>query len=149
MFQFKLDIFAKKRREFCYAGMWSLYVDLATGNAKACYGQPINQNIFSDATKPIIFRPVGHFCRMPFCFNGHAYLALGVIPELATPTYADIRNRKCINGKQWFTEEMYDVFSSRLYNTNPKLSLAHKIWNTITKPFIYAINFWCYHLRKN
>ena len=34
MFDFKLDIFQKKIDDFCYAGAWTLYVDLGTGAAK-------------------------------------------------------------------------------------------------------------------
>ena len=36
LFEFKLDIFNKKRDEFCYAGLWSLQVDLYTGNYSQC-----------------------------------------------------------------------------------------------------------------
>ena len=58
MFDFKLDIFQKKIDDFCYAGAWTLYVDLGTGAAKPCYGQLTNQNIFKNPEQPIIFNPV-------------------------------------------------------------------------------------------
>ena len=122
MFDFKLDIFQKKVKDFCYAGAWTLYVDLGTGAAKPCYGQMSNQNIFKNPEKPIIFEPVGKHCRQPYCYNGHAFLTLGVIPELTTPTYADIRNRICDDGREWLSAEVKEAFSKKLVDSN-------KIWD--------------------
>ena len=137
MFDFKLDIFKKKVKDFCYAGAWTLYVDLGTGAAKPCYGQMSNQNIFKNPEKPIIFEPVGKHCRQPYCYNGHAFLTLGVIPELTTPTYADIRNRICDDGREWLSAEVKEAFSKKLVDSN-------KIWDEKKKrnyekkyPFIF------------
>ncbi len=118
MFAFKKDIFLRKCSEFCYAGCWSLYVDMGTGMTKPCYGQMYNQNIFEDFTKPIVFEPVGKHCNQPYCYNGHAYLALGNIPKLEAPTYADIRNRICIDGTEWENRDLKTAFSTKLYQTN-------------------------------
>lgn len=118
MFDFKLSIFQRKIKEFCYAGAWTLYVDLGTGAAKPCYSQLSNQNIFKDETKPIKFDPVGKHCRQPYCYNGHAFLTLGVVPELDTPTYADIRNRKCEDGREWLSPTVKEAFSTKLYESN-------------------------------
>ena len=118
MFDFKLDIFQKKIDNFCYAGVWTLYVDLGTGASKPCYGQLSNQNIFNNPEQPIIFNPVGKHCRQPYCYNGHAFLTLGVIPELETPTYADIRNRVCEDGREWLSKEVKDAFSQKLADNN-------------------------------
>lgn len=118
MFAFKKDIFLRKCTEFCYAGCWSLYVDMGTGKTKSCYGQMYNQNIFEAPTKPIKFEPVGKHCNQPYCYNGHAFLALGNIPELDTPTYADIRNRVCIDGTEWEQPDLKDAFSTKLFETN-------------------------------
>lgn len=118
MFAFKRDIFLRKCNEFCYAGCWSLYVDLGTGKAKPCYGQMSNQNIFKECSHEIIFEPVGKHCRQPYCYNGHAYLALGNIPELNTPSYAEIRNRVCVDGLEWEDKDLKEAFSTKLYETN-------------------------------
>lgn len=122
MFKFKKEIFLRKCREFCYAGCWSLYVDMGTGMTKPCYGQMYNQNIFEDYTKPIKFQPVGKHCKQPYCYNGHAYLALGNIPELKTPSYSDIRNRICKDGSEWEQRELKEAFSTKFSETN-------EIWN--------------------
>lgn len=118
MFAFKKEIFLRKCTEFCYAGCWSLYVDMGSGLTKPCYGQMFNQNIFEDPSKPIRFDPVGKHCNQPYCYNGHAYLALGDIPELKTPSYAEIRNRKCIDGSEWEKSDLKEAFSTKLYETN-------------------------------
>lgn len=126
MFDFKFDIFKIKRNEFCYAGAWSLYIDLGTGDSKQCYGQLINQNIFKNPDKEIVFQPVGYRCRQPYCYNGHAFLTMGCIPELKTPTYADIRNRKTCYGEEWLKEPLKSAFSQKLQDANYVLNQNEK-----------------------
>ena len=118
MFRYKMELIDVKRKEFCYAGSWTLYVDFSTGDARQCYGQPINQNIFRDISKPILFIPVGFYCVQPYCINGHAFLTLGAIPSLNSPTYEQIRNRKCLDGSEWLSEPCKYCFSSRLCESN-------------------------------
>lgn len=140
MFNYKLEILDKKRREFCYAGLWSLYVDLSTGDARQCYGQPINQNIFRNLNKPILFSPVGYHCVQPYCINGHAFLTVGVIPELKTPTYSQIRNRVCKDKSEWLSSDCQAYFNSKLYESNKEFSKSQKLWHTIYSPFLFV--FW-------
>ena len=121
MLDFKLSMLSVKRKEFCYAGAWSLFVNLYTGEAQPCYWQPYNQNIF-DLSRPILFDPVGHGCTRPYCINAHAHLTWGLIPELNVPDYAAIRNRQMENGEEWLNDKCRDFFSTKLYNTNPGLS---------------------------
>lgn len=137
MQRFKLDIIGKKRKEFCYAGAWSLFIDLYTGNAKACYRQPYNQNIFDDITKPIKFCPVGHYCLQPYCINGHAHLTWGLIPELDTPMYLEMRNRICLDGSEWVNNSCKSFFQTKLYQSNTQYSFWKKITHTLTYPFRY------------
>lgn len=135
MFDFKLSILEKKRKEFCYAGCWSLYVDLGTGMAKQCYGQVATQNIFKDISKPIKFKPIGKYCKQPYCYNGHSFLTWGVIPELKTPYYSEIRNKQTNNDDEWLTEEVRSFFNSKLVDSNKEYSNFEKICNTISGPF--------------
>lgn len=133
MFNFKMEIFDRKIREFCYAGAWSMYIDLGSGDAKPCYGQLINQNIFENPDKPIVFEPVGKHCRQPYCYNGHAFLTMGVVPELATPYYSDIRNRVTEDGSEWLTPDVKKAFSQ-------KLSVSNEEWTNIKK-FSYGCSY--------
>ena len=134
MFNFKLDIFERKIKEFCYAGLWSLYLDLGTGAAKPCYGQMSNQNIFENPQKPIKFEPVGKHCRQPYCYNGHAFLTLGMVPEIEAPSYADIRNRTTLNGDEWLKPDLKQAFSEKLFQTNKEWTRIKKFTYECTYP---------------
>lgn len=138
MFKYKLKIYDERPKNFCYAGDWSLYVDLKSGNAQACYGQPISQNIFKNLDKPIKFRPVGHHCTMPYCLNGHAFLSLGMQPEFKGYSYFEIRNRDTCGRDKWFSEECKNAFSQKLYDNNCELSNLQKAIVDIVKPFEYV-----------
>lgn len=126
-FDYKMSIFGVKRKEFCYAGAWSLYVNLATGVATQCYCSYFQQNIFENIEKPIVFKPIGNNCKLEHCFNGHAFLVLGLIPELSAPTYGEIRNRICADGSEWLKPEMKAFMSTKLYESNTEYSKLAKI----------------------
>ena len=128
MFRFKMRLLYQRRREFCYAGDWGFFLNMNTGEARSCYGQPDSQNLFKDPDCRIHFQAVGNHCIQPYCFNGHAHLALGMIPELVTPCYSEIRNRSCENGCEWFREKTKTFFSSRLSEQNQEYSFGKKLW---------------------
>ena len=123
LFDFKFSIFNKKREEFCYAGEWSLELDLKTGDYFQCYRGCKLGNIKDD--KALKFRAIGKCC-MPHCFNGHAFLAFGDIPKLESPTYCDERNRVTNNGSQWLNEDCRDFFSSKVYENNSQYTDEEK-----------------------
>ena len=125
-FDYKMSIFGVKRKEFCYAGAWSLYINLATGVATQCYCSYFSQNVFADIHKPIKFKPVGNNCMQEHCYNGHAFLVLGLIPELSAPTYGEIRNRICADGSEWLKPEMKAFMSTKLYESNSQYSMIKK-----------------------
>ena len=123
LFEFTLKNFMVKRREFCYAGDWSAKLNLATGVMTSCYGNGIAQNIFKDPDKEIKFEAIGKNCIYDFCFNSSHFMSLGVIPEVATPSYADLRNREEAG---WYTEEMKEFLSGRLSEDNEKYTGSRK-----------------------
>ena len=96
--KFKRSIFGKKQEKFCYAGAWSAYIDLSTGMANQCYCGKSLGNVFENPERPFPENPVG-CCSIPHCYNGHAFLTWGLIPDLDTPTYAEVRNRTTQNGE--------------------------------------------------
>lgn len=133
MMAFKRTIFGHKRCEFCYAGAWSLYVNLGTGMARQCYPSFKSQQIFDHPEKPIEFVPMGYFCPEPHCYNGHAFLTLGVIPELETVTYASIRNRVCVDGTEWLQPEFKAFISQKLKDANEEYTPAQKCLHSIVR----------------
>lgn len=124
--QFKKEIFGQKRKEYCYAGKWSLFVNMESGIARQCYCSNYEENIFEDIEKPIRFIPIGK-CKISHCYNGHALLTLGLIPELKTVGYGDIRDRTMSNGNHWLQPELKMFFNQKLENSNTLISDTEKI----------------------
>lgn len=126
MFDFKLSTYNQKRREYCYAGDWMLILDVASGEARQCYSSYYRQNIFKDLNEPIRYVPIGKHCRFSHCFNSHAMMTLGIIPEIETPTYADIRNRVCEDGTEWLTPQFKEFVSGKFKDNNKQYSYKEK-----------------------
>lgn len=124
--KFKKTIFGKKQTDFCYAGKWSAYIDLSTGNATPCYCGRSLGNVFEKPNSPFPERPVGH-CRIAHCYNGHALLTLGLIPGKYDTQYGDIRDRTREDGGHWLQPELKEFFNSKLEESNEELSSTEKL----------------------
>ncbi|MDE7411650.1 MAG: radical SAM protein [Paramuribaculum sp.] len=125
LFDFKISIFNQPRKEFCHNGLWGGILDLSTGILRGCDKTYVHQDILKDIDKPINFRPIG-ICKKEHCHNGHAWLGLGMIPELSTPAYADMRDRVDANGNHWLRPEMYAFLSQKLCDANAAVDDAEK-----------------------
>lgn len=125
LFDYTMKYFNMKRKEFCYAGDWSFLLNLSTGIASKCYNQKGDQDIFADISKPIHFEAVGHGCACQYCINSSHFMSLGVIPEVNTPTYAELRDREEAG---WYSEEMKNILSSKLVMTNRKYPALRKFY---------------------
>ena len=126
LFRFKSEIFYQKRKEFCYAGDWSLFLHLGSGDLYQCVRGEKLCNIYECVSAPIPFKAIGTKCRFAHCYNGHSYLSLGAIPQLETPTYAQLRNRICEDGSQWLQPKVAEFFSGRLKWANKEYSRLRK-----------------------
>lgn len=126
MFNYKSTIFGEKRKEFCYAGEWSIYLNLVTGDYTQCYCGKKLGNIYQNINKPIKFLPVGCSCTQPHCYNGHAFLTFGNIPELKSTTYDKLRNRTQSDGVEWLQPEMKVFMQSKLVESNKEYSKKEK-----------------------
>lgn len=123
LFDFTMKNFNVKRKEFCYAGDWTGILDLSTGIMRRCYSSYIYQDIFKNPKKKIRFIAMGKSCGSPFCMNSSHFMSLGVIPEIETPTYAELRNRKEAG---WYSENMNDFLSNKLKDNNKEYNGAKK-----------------------
>lgn len=121
-FEYKFSLFGVKLKNFCYAGKWSYFLDMDTGDLSQCYNACCLQNIYENPNSSIREKPIGHFCRLPHCFNAHAFLALGDMPDRNDPTYDVLRNRVCLDGSEWIKPRMKRVLSCRLGDVNHKWS---------------------------
>ncbi len=131
LFNFKESIFEIKRKEFCYAGKWSFVVNLVTGDYSQCYAGKKLGNIYTNLNAPIKEEPVGCNCCQGHCFNGHAFLGFGLIPELATSDYADMRNRVLKDGSQWLSKPMEEAMRFKLKMDNTECGNLEKIYYNI------------------
>lgn len=118
LFNYKESIFEVKRKEFCYAGAWSIALNLVTGEYKQCYKGMILGDFYKDIDKPLHLLAVGNHCKEGHCFNGHAFLGFGLIPEVRTTSYADMRNRIGFNGAQWLRNDMKYFMDHPLVEAN-------------------------------
>lgn len=120
MLNFKETVFQQKRKEFCYAGDWSLYINLFTGSIQKCYCAPIQGNIYS-VNEKIPFCAIGE-CPIAHCYNAHMLMTLGVLPEVETPYYSYIRNRTCVDGSEWLSPTVKAFYESKLIESNEEYS---------------------------
>lgn len=130
MFSFKLSTFLVKRKEYCFAGKWSYFLNIGNGILKQCYSSYQEQNVFENIEKPIELKAIGKNCLDPHCVNGHAFLTCGTIPKLKTPYYYEMRNRVLPDGSEWLNPYMKEFLSHKLEENNNKfkLILRRKTW---------------------
>jgi molybdenum cofactor biosynthesis enzyme MoaA len=124
LFDFTLQNFMVRRREYCHAGDWSFVLNLGNGVMKRCYRARGRQDIFADLRVPIQFEAVGHGCRLPYCVNSSHFMALGVIPSIPTPSYADLRDRA---QAAWYTPHMRSFLSGKLRESNVENGKARSL----------------------
>lgn len=127
MFRYKMSVFGKKQRHFCYAGEWSCSLRIDTGDLYQCNGSVFLDNIYDKIDEELHFRPVGYSCPYSHCWNCHAYLCLGVIPDAVAPTYAAIRDRECTDGSRWLTGSFNDFFNQKLKDNNIEYTAKEKV----------------------
>ena len=126
LFEFTYNNFMVKRKEYCYAGLWSGKLNLCTGELSACYGNGLIQNIFKNPLRAIKFEPIGKHCKFKYCINSSHFLSQGNIPELLPIlSYGELRNREEAN---WYSEEMKKFLYKYFEDFNPLLSKREKIY---------------------
>lgn len=132
---FKSSIFGKKQTEFCYAGAWSAYINLATGETLACYCKPKLGNVFEHPETPFPEEPVGK-CPIAHCYNGHALMTMGLIPGCYETSYGAIRDRQKADGSNWLQPELRSFFDEKLVDSNKEWSSFRKFFYLQKKHFI-------------
>ena len=98
----------------CNAGRDSFFIDLYSGVMKRCLF-PENMGDFYDDSISLDFERVGDSCPLNYCFNCHAYLTMGVMPDILAPTYLNIRDRVREDGTHWIKEKMRGFLNTRFY----------------------------------
>lgn len=116
LFDFKMN----NRRKVCEccAGLWAAELNLATGDLYKCTNNPWIYNIYENPEEDIPFEKVGSNCKLPFCFNNHAYLTLGLAPSIEAPVYLEMRDRTTMDGQHWVVGNVRRIFGQKLYINN-------------------------------
>lgn len=135
--RFKKEIFNIRRNEYCYAGAWSLYINMENGKTTQCYRSNYSSNIFEDIDKPVDFVAIGK-CKEAHCYNGHALLTLGCIPNFTSVCYGNIRDRVRPDGTHWIQPKMLAFLNSKLEESNPLLTKKQKVRDK-TKNLVWLI----------
>ncbi len=120
-----------RQKYFCYGGVWSFNLALGSGKLKQCYrNSDTVQFIFDNIEEPIHFIPRGHHCSFAHCFNSHVFDCLcGVVPEIQSPFYIELRNRKLPDGTEWIKEAYKDIYGHRICENNDEYSSAEKVYS--------------------
>ena len=118
LFDMKCDLYKRKICENCYAGNWSYRVNVVNGNLQSCYQQDLHGTVFDEKQKVLPLLTVGHNCRLDYCFNNHAFLAWGDVPEIDCPNYLQVRDRETSDQRHWIKEPYSAVMSQKLYDNN-------------------------------
>lgn len=115
MFDFKMKYYLMHGTN-CNAGKDSFFIDLYSGKMNRCLFPENIDNFYNDNTS-LEFDRVGDFCPLDYCYNCHAYVTLGVMPDIIAPTYLDIRDRIREDGSHWIKKEMRTFLNNKFYKT--------------------------------
>ena len=138
MFDFKLSVFGEKRAEFCYAGLWSIQLDPGSGDYWQCYVGNKLGNVFNQNKLRLI--PICK-CREPHCFNAHAFMTFGLLPDVETPKYIEMRDRVESDGTHWINKNAVTFLSSQFIDSCFQLNEKQKRHAVIENSFLRISNF--------
>lgn len=131
LFRFKMSVWGKKIKKFCYAGVYAYSINLASGDIYRCSSCGLIGNLFAHPERPLPENPAGTHCPFPHCFNAHAWLAFGLTecPGLP-PSHKALRDRICKDGFHWLNPRMAQAFSFRSIQVNPVYGFWRKLQAT-------------------
>ncbi len=72
-------------------------------------------NLYDTNIKQLSYGRVGDECKLPYCYNNHAYLTMGTCEDIKTVSFARVRDREQKDGNHWVKEKVYRFFDQKLY----------------------------------
>lgn len=117
LFEVKWKYYAKPIKN-CDAGINSLYINLINGDVRRCLQQPVVGNLYDSSINQLHFERVGDDCKLPYCYNNHAYLTLGICKDVETYSFAEVRDRVKPDGDHWVKEKVYKFIGQKLYEND-------------------------------
>lgn len=144
LFNLKCRLYKQKICQSCYAGSWSYRVNVVNGNLQSCYKQELTGTVFDDVDKPLPVLTVNHGCKMDYCFNNHAFLAWGDVPEIICGSYYKVRDRMSGDLEHWIKEPYAAIMKQKLYENNFEYIDCwmdyEKLFNANRKPAFILFN---------
>ena len=126
LFEYKLSVFERRQKGFCYAGDWMMLLNMGTGRIQQCYSSLRTIRLCADMNTVPDFKAIGHHCLEPHCFNAHAWLTFGCIPDEAAPYYDEMRNRRCADGSEWLKPRLKAFFHQKFGENNMQFGPARR-----------------------
>lgn len=99
---------------YCIAGKGTILVDLEHGGCKYCPNNKILWNFYQNIAKPLNYEEIGYNCKSKYCINSHAYLTLGMIPDVKEISYLEVRDRVCKDKSTWVKEPVRTIYMQRI-----------------------------------
>lgn len=123
LFDIRADVIEKRYKGFCYAGEWTFTANIETGEIRQCYCEREIDNLYENPYKKLKLCAVGNHCHSSYCYNCHAFLCFGVMPELHIKMrYDETRNR----GDKWLTTDMKYFMSQKLSENNTEYDIEER-----------------------
>ncbi|WP_051671498.1 polysaccharide pyruvyl transferase family protein [Oribacterium sp. P6A1] len=118
LFNLKSYLYKRKITENCYAGCWSYRINLVNGNLQSCYKQQLSGTIYDHMESPFQNVTVKNKCAQTYCFNNHAFIAWGDVPDIECDTYLAMRDRIEKDGTVWIKKPYRALMNQKLYDNN-------------------------------
>lgn len=114
-FRFKVHMWEKAVKSFCYAGKVSAFVIVNSGEMLTCPKSKIIGNFFLGDT---LKEEAAAKCPQKHCFVCHNWLGFGSCPAVNETNYLLQRDRIGLNGRHWVSERCRYAFRQRVCDNN-------------------------------
>lgn len=114
-FRFKVHMWERPIKHFCYAGMISCFVILNTGEMLTCPKSKVIGNFFEGKN---LFTEAAAKCPQDHCFVCHNWLGFGSCPSIDETNYLLQRDRVMPDGRHWVSERCRNAFRQRVCDNN-------------------------------
>ncbi|MDR3208252.1 MAG: polysaccharide deacetylase family protein [Rickettsiales bacterium] len=114
-FRFKVEMWERPVKDFCYAGKVSCFVIINTGQMLTCPKSKVIGNFFEGEK---LYEEAAAKCPQEHCFVCHNWLGFGSCPAIDGTNYLLQRDRVTADGKHWVSPRCRNAFRQRVCDNN-------------------------------
>ena len=118
-FRFKVAMWERPVKSFCYAGRVSCFVIINTGEMLTCPKSKVIGNFFEGEK---LYTEAAAKCPQAHCFVCHNWLGFGSCPGVDQTNYLLQRDRVTTDGKHWVSPRCRNAFRQRVCDNNPRFT---------------------------